>query len=181
MNAGAIGTIVAYSLFSVLALSVGIVRARRTSARSILNRLRTTGQAVSMRVHYFDFTWNPGKPLGQSNPLFISGEITYTLDQAGIVHLDILHVNGAKDHLEGRIPAQLVTKGAPSTKKQILQASLGALLLFTTFAFALGFDLSSGPTGDRIAWAILGAILAWLVIRVAVLVWRIWNGSSHIS
>lgn len=166
--------VVAASLIYVgVILTWALRRARRNSPSWIVRQLQEKG-TVKVGVRYAGGTWNPSKDSVEGR-VWIRGQATYTLDDAGIVHLRIEPKKGAEQTFSGPIPQSLVH---PSEKSLRVRKRVRALLLgylaFIVIGFFVGFAVAGGPALHRLIAGLIGMavaiILAWFLVTVL----RVW-------
>ena len=165
----------------VIGLLIGgvIVRAlsRGMFARfphSVIKRLNRPGGRYDVSVGAIAGAWNPANPFGTfgtGNYVPGPGTAIYTLDDAGVIHLDFQPRSGPPKHLSGPIPDTFLPK-TPS-KRRLHRMVWGVVMSYVTFiviGFSIGYLLVRGSASTRISFGLLGALAAVIVVHVVVLV-----------
>ena len=156
-----------------VALVVGeiVFAKRRTDARiprGIVRRVSKPGARHVVRLRGLMAgvagTWNPAKPFGPRNWLYGPGEGTYWMGDDGLVHLDWRPRRGPVQHLVGPVP-EAADPNAPGHRRirRIRRAVLTVYAVFAVGGFAWGYGASSGAASHRVAIAVFGAFMAYVV------------------
>jgi hypothetical protein len=140
-------------------------RADLTSPDGIARRVTSGSRRHVVRFAANRFTWNPALPVGKDNRLYGPGTATYTLDEHGVVQLDVTPVQGEVRHYSGPLPEGLQrADSAPS---------LGAALLAPAVAivgFVVGYMVIAGDGDNHFAAGAWLAIAAWVAASVILMV-----------
>jgi hypothetical protein len=145
---------------------------KATSSEAIVALLQQTGQPVQFWTS--GPIWNPAWPEKQAW-LFETGEATYTLDEAGIVHLEFHSKwGGAIQHFSGPIPKS-DAEDSPAKVRQrgMMRLIWGSYLAILGVGFFVGYAVSSGSTEDRVGIGVVGLFAAMLVLPICTTLIRV--------
>lgn len=134
----------------------------------ISRRLLRGKKSITVRTRYAGGTWNPAKPPGERNHTPSEpGWAFYTLDKDGMVELELVRTDGAREYYTGP-PVD-----PPEGYRRVRAAGVIPLLTYPIFiggGFAVGVLVSGGSQshryGDGGLGAVLGFALAWLALTV---------------
>jgi hypothetical protein len=155
---GAVGIVVTATLAIYAAVMARVLRrAAARTPRGIAKRLRGTGDRVEVKIGGTASAWDPGRPLGPDNGRWGPARATYTMGEAGVVHLHFQPVLAEAEESEGPIPE------FPSRPRAVRVVLIG--YLFAVIAgFTIGFAVGRGPVGERLLWGCGGLLLAMMLI-----------------
>lgn len=143
----------------------------RRTASGVTSALRRRGE-VTVRVGWLGNAWNPAKPLGVDNPIFDPGLGTYRMHGDEVV-LTWQPKHGSGTEYRGTIPDRLKNKQHPE-RRRVRRAAwivVGVEVAAAAGGCAVGFLMSSGTTGERLLFAMLGMAggmaVIWFVLLVA--------------
>jgi hypothetical protein len=121
-----------------------------TSNIWVLRHLRKTGNARVRHVWTFEGVWNPGGRANVDDRVYGPGEALYTLDEAGIVHLEFHERGGRVRRLSGPLPVRTKHpkhEPTPHSLKVIRRAATGFAAVMIT-GYVVGWELG-GPSFQR--------------------------------
>jgi hypothetical protein len=109
------------SLVVIAALGAG--KARRSTARWVVDQLSDPTDRVTLRLSGEDRAWNPANPLGVDNPLFGPGTATYSRKRRAdgdVIHLDFTP-KGATTVVRhsGPIPDSALARSSPRARRRL--------------------------------------------------------------
>ena len=150
--------------------------ARRRSPTVIARRL-ARGRRVSIAVRDDRPAWNPSKPLGPGQGLRQAGTAIYSLDAAGLVHLDFVPLPSASSagqgslHVTGPMPDR---EGSPPAGASRAWWALALPPTALACGVVAGYTFSAGSGTSRLGSAVLWGVLlflgAWITLHVLVIV-----------
>ena len=154
-----------------LLMTWAIRRAKRNYPAWIVPQLQKRGR-VKLAIRSSGGTWNPARTT-IGGRLYVSGQATYTLDDAGVIHLRIEPKKGSEQNFSGPLPEP--TQPSPRvqrlrrTRRTVTVVFVGTLAV----GFLIGFVVSGGATASRLGWGLFGLGVAWLIVWFGLLVVRV--------
>lgn len=181
-----IGAIIGGTIGAVVYGAIMIVVFRGIARRSpagVTKRLPAPGAEHTVRLTRMTAisgTWNPAKKPGIGNPLCTPGTGTYRLTDGGQVEL-VWEASGGSTHTyRGPIPDSIRPDSPQRRRVRHVLRAMGAVYAFVTVAgFAVGFLASSGTTGARLGFGLLGVAVGWVLVWLVVLVMNVARGTKR--
>jgi len=157
----------------VMVVALMVRQARRTFPKSIVSRLRETGDPVILTISRSETTWNPAQK-GAASRLRVKGTATYTLDEAGVVHLTFEPKRGKAQHFSGPAP-KLVEPNSPLARKlrRLQRGMLFGYVLLVLVGFYVGVLLAGGTALAHLLWGLFGMLMAMMFAWFLMLVFRV--------
>ena len=162
--AGVVVTVV-FLLYAAV-MAVVLRRAVARSPRGIAKRLRRPGDRVVVKVPGTAAVWDPGRPPCRDNSRWGPARATYTMGDAGIVHLHFQPALAAAEDSAGPIP------DFPPRSRAVLAVLVGYVVAVVA-GFAVGFAIGQGPVGERLLWGFAGLLVAMVVLWLLMLLLRV--------
>jgi hypothetical protein len=166
-------------IYSVAVVAWAFHRAKRNYPKWIVPQLQKKG-SVRVGVRNAGGTWNPAKPT-VAGRVFASGRATYTLDEGGIVHLQVQPKKGPEHDFSGPLP-DVHELESPRTERLRRLGRLVSVAFVATLGvgFAIGYFVAGGAAGSRLAWGLLGLGVAWLIVWLGMLIVRVEHSISSL-
>jgi len=181
-------TIVVASLAGI-ALINGVVRTSMRAARPrwIVKRLVKTGAPVTLTMGWIASAqagfWDPGYagPEPVFHQIYEVGTGTYTLDDAGIVHLRLVQRDGHIRVRSGPVPHPVEPAGAHRTGRRLTWLAVGAYALCLSLGATIGALMAGGNANHRLVGAFIGGILGFLVGWALLLAFAVGRSASAVA
>jgi hypothetical protein len=159
---------------------------RATRPHWIVKRLHKTGEPVTLKLSMWSSVqggfWDPGYtgPQPAFHQIYEAGTGTYTMDDAGAVHLHLVQRNGHVRDRSGPVPDLAQPSEAHRRARKLTRLALGAYAIFLGLGAVIGAVLAGGSADHRLIGGLIGGVLGYLTGWVLLLTATVGKSASTV-